>query len=240
MQFGFIELYSAIRNVLALSQQKTTVRCEQIQTFAVLDEWQVASREQLEKTVIEKYKPFFYSKKWNQEGYPSGNMSFEYPLLAIIPQSQNIKGIAGGECSNSITFHLAVLDYIAENYDNYKYSYVDKNGVCACNCSSKKICDSRNQFEIENDTSLLLQNFLRQLSTVGAFNNIGCEECNTLLLPQDYIINNHNMYFEINHFSNILKNVVWHKALSDLTIESFSGGMNKLIGSVINRITIEL
>lgn len=240
MQFGFIELYSAIRNVLALSQQKTTVRCEQIQTFAVLDEWQVASREQLEKTVIEKYKPFFYSKKWNQEGYPSGNMSFEYPLLAIIPQSQNIKGIAGGECSNSITFHLAVLDYIAENYDNYKYSYVDKNGVCACNCSSKKICDSRNQFEIENDTSLLLQNFLRQLSTVGAFNNIGCEECNTLLLPQDYIINNHNMYFKINHFSNILKNVVWHKALSDLTIESFSGGMNKLIGSVINRITIEL
>ena len=71
MQFGFIELYSAIRNVLALSQQKTTVRCEQIQTFAVLDEWQVASREQLEKTVIEKYKPFFYSKKWNQEGYPT-------------------------------------------------------------------------------------------------------------------------------------------------------------------------
>ena len=240
MQFGFIELYSAIRNVLALSQQKTTVRCEQIQTFAVLDEWQVASREQLEKTVIEKYKPFFYSKKWNQEGYPSGNMSFEYPLLVIIPQSQNIKGIAGGECSNSITFHLAVLDYIAENYDNYKYSYVDKNGVCACNCSSKKICDSRNHFEIENDTSLLLQNFLRQLSTVGAFNNIGCEECNTLLLPQDYIINNQDMYFEINPFSNILKNVVWPKALSDLTIESFSGGMNKLIGSVINRITIEL
>ena len=240
MQFGFIELYSAIRNVLALSQQKTTVRCEQIQTFAVLDEWQVASREQLEKTVIEKYKPFFYSKKWNQEGYPSGNMSFEYPLLAIIPQSQNIKGIAGGECSNSITFHLAVLDYIAENYDNYKYSYVDKNGVCACNCSSKKICDSRNQFEIENDTSILLQNFLRQLSTIGAFNNIGCEECNTLLLPQDYIINNQDMYFEINPFSNILKNAIWKNAFDDLTIESFSGGMNKLIGSVINRITIEL
>jgi len=59
-------------------------------------------------------------------------------------------------------------------------------------------------------------------------------------LPQDYIINNQDMYFEINPFSNILKNVVWPKALSDLTIESFSGGMNKLIGSVINRITIEL
>lgn len=240
MQFGFIQLYSAIRNILHLDSTLPTVRCNQIQTFAVIDEWQIASREQLEKTVIEKYKPFFYSKKWNQEGYPSGNMSFEYPLLAIIPQSQNIKGIAGGECSNSITFHLAVLDYIAENYDNYKYSYVDKNGVCACNCSSKKICDSRNQFEIENDTSILLQNFLRQLSTVGAFNNIGCEECNTLLLPQDYIINNQDMYFEINPFSNILKNVVWPKALSDLTIESFSGGMNKLIGSVINRIKIEL
>jgi hypothetical protein len=205
---------AAIRNVLALSQQKTTVRCEQIQTFAVLDEWQVASREQLEKTVIEKYKPFFYSKKWNQEGYPSGNMSFEYPLLAIIPQSQNIKGIAGGECSNSITFHLAVLDYIAENYDNYKYSYVDKNGVCACNCSSKKICDSRNQFEIENDTSILLQNFLRQLSTVGAFNNIGCEECEYFAYCLKIIsINNQDMYFEINPFSNILKNVVWPKCI---------------------------
>ena len=240
MQFGFIQLYSAIRNILHLDSTLPTVRCNQIQTFAVIDEWQIASREQLEKTVIEKYKPFFYSKKWAKEGYPAGQLTFEYPLLAIIPQSQNIKGIAGGECSNSITFHLAVLDYIAENYDNYKYSYVDKNGVCACNCSSKKICDSRNQFEIENDTSILLQNFLRQLSTVGAFNNIGCEECNTLLLPQDYIINNQDMYFEINPFSNILKNVVWPKALSDLTIESFSGGMNKLIGSVVNRITIEL
>jgi len=94
--------------------------------------------------------------------------------------------------------------------------------------------------EIEHDTSILLKNFIRQLSTVGAFNNIGCEECNTLLLPQDYIINNQDMYFEINPFSNILKNAIWKNAFDELTIESFAGGMNKLIGSVINRITIEL
>ena len=62
MQFGFIQLYSAIRNILHLDSTLPTVRCNQIQTFAVIDEWQIASREQLEKTVIEKYKPFFYSK----------------------------------------------------------------------------------------------------------------------------------------------------------------------------------
>ena len=139
MQFGFIQLYSAIRNILHLDSTLPTVRCNQIQTFAVIDEWQIASREQLEKTVIEKYKPFFYSKKWAKEGYPAGQLTFEYPLLAIIPQSETINGIAGGECSTAITFHIAVLDYITENYDNHQYSYLDKSGLCACNCSSKKI-----------------------------------------------------------------------------------------------------
>ena len=62
MQFGFIKLYSAIRNILHLDSTLPTVRCNQIQTFAVIDEWQIASREQLEKTVIEKYKPFFILK----------------------------------------------------------------------------------------------------------------------------------------------------------------------------------
>ena len=84
-------------------------------------------------------------------------MSFEYPLLAIIPQSETINGIAGGECSTAITFHIAVLDYITENYDNHQYSYLDKSGLCACNCNSRITCDSRNQFEIEHDTSILLK-----------------------------------------------------------------------------------
>ena len=56
-------------------------------------------------------------------------MSFEYPLLAIIPQSETINGIAGGECSTAITFHIAVLDYITENYDNHQYSYLDKSRI---------------------------------------------------------------------------------------------------------------
>ena len=238
MQFGFIQLYSAIRNILHLDSTLPTVRCNQIQTFAVIDEWQIASREQLEKTVIEKYKPFFYSKKWAKEGYPAGQLTFEYPLLAIIPQSETINGIAGGECSTAITFHIAVLDYITENYDNHQYSYLDKSGLCACNCNSRITCDSRNQFEIEHDTSILLKNFIRQLSTVGAFNNIGCEDCEDLLLPQDYIDDNPGMYIEVKPYSNILKNAIWKNAFDELTIESFAGGMNKLIGSVINRVTI--
>ena len=61
MQFGFIKLYSAIRNILHLDSTLPTVRCNQIQTFAVIDEWQIASREQLEKTVIENTN-LFYSK----------------------------------------------------------------------------------------------------------------------------------------------------------------------------------
>ena len=81
---------------------------------------------------------FFYSEKWNQEGYPSGNMSFEYHYLQLSHNHKTIKGIAGGECStNNIPF--VVLDYITENYDNHKYSYVDKNGCALVTANSKNM-----------------------------------------------------------------------------------------------------
>ena len=69
MTFGLNELYTAIRNTIRNTDVTGLSRCQAIQTFSVIDEYQAANREQIEKTVIEKYKPFFYSRKWERDGY---------------------------------------------------------------------------------------------------------------------------------------------------------------------------
>lgn len=241
MTFGLTELYSAIRNTIRNTDTVNLARCHAIQTFAVLDEYQQANREQLEKSLTEKYKPFFYSRKWEREGYPSGKMSFEYPLLAIIPQASRYTGLVGGECSTELRIHIAVLDYQNEQCTDIAMntSYLDSNGNCGCSClDSRYLCDARNQFEIEADTSALLLNFIRQLSTVGYYDNPACS-CG-LFLNDDYAQTLPDIYTQNPVETALLKNYVWPNAFKDITIETYAGGMNRLHGAVINNLTITI
>lgn len=244
MTFGLTELYSAIRNTIRNTDTVNLARCHAIQTFAVLDEYQQANREQLEKSLTEKYKPFFYSRKWEREGYPSGKMSFEYPLLAIIPQASRYTGLVGGECSTELRIHIAVLDYQNEQCTDIAMntSYLDSNGNCGCSClDSRYLCDARNQFEIERDTSELLLNFLRQLSTVGYYNEIcDSESCAGQFLTSEYVSDKPDLYAIDPGNSATLRNFVWPNALKDITVESFAGGTNRLHGAVINNLTFTI
>ena len=240
MTFGLNELYTAIRNTIRNTDVTGLSRCQAIQTFSVIDEYQAANREQIEKTVIEKYKPFFYSRKWERDGYPSGKLSFEYPLLVIIPQSERYTGIVGAsDCLHEMRLHLALLDYMNEQCAtiSMNQSYLDNNGNCCPSClDSRYTCDSRNQFEIEADTSALLLNFIRQLSTVVYYDNPACS-CG-LFLTDDYAQTLPDIYTQNPVETALLKNYVWPNAFKDITIETYAGGMNRLHGAVINNLTI--
>lgn len=64
--------------------QATGNKWEQFQTFAVLRDRSDFAAESLGRTILDRYKPFFYSRKWEGKNYPAGNVAFEYPGLFVI------------------------------------------------------------------------------------------------------------------------------------------------------------
>lgn len=57
---------------------------KQLQTFAVLRDRSDFAAESLGRTILDRYKPFFYSRKWEGKKYPAGEVVFEYPALFVI------------------------------------------------------------------------------------------------------------------------------------------------------------
>ncbi len=236
------DLYSMFRNIVFSSTTKKLPRCKEIQTFAVLDEYQQASREQLTKTIPEKFKPYFFSHKWHDEGYPAGNISFEYPLLAVMPSSSTVNGIGGGNnCDTQFALDIVVLDYFSENiYDKYANtcnSEVMPFDFVPCNYPCDYDCDERNIFEIYKDTSLLLQDFLFQITNVGVYINIKNEK--RYYLINEYAESLKDIYIKDNTAS-IQLNTLLKKSLRSVNIDRWSGGIANLYGSLINGLTFSL
>lgn len=57
---------------------------EQLQTFASLRDRSDFAAESLGRTILDRYKSFFYSRKWEGKKYPAGEVVFEYPALFSI------------------------------------------------------------------------------------------------------------------------------------------------------------
>lgn len=66
-------------------------KCLRPQTFAVLEEYIDIDAANLNKTVREKGRPYFYSRSWEKSGFNKSKLDHEVPLLAIFPINVSVE-----------------------------------------------------------------------------------------------------------------------------------------------------
>ena len=233
-----------LRNIVLMSDTSELPRCKAIQTFAVLEEYQQASREQLAKSIPDKFKPYFFSKKWHNEGYPAGDISFDYPLLAVMPSGMTVNGISGGpNCDTQLSLDIAVLDYYSEvDYQKYINSCIGSvmpfNGALPINnnCGSYD-CSQRNVFEIFKDTNYLLRELLYDITKIGVYDNPADNQ--KYFLTEEYY-NTHSDEYAFNRASTLMNTTRLKQGLKTVRIEQWSGGIAGLHGNLINGLTFTL
>ena len=62
-----------------------------MQTFAVIRSLDDINSENLGRTPKDRFKPFFYSRKWEALGFPASNVVFEYPAVFVIDRSGRVE-----------------------------------------------------------------------------------------------------------------------------------------------------
>lgn len=139
-----------------------------IKCYGVIDTFISIQDEQVDKDISEKNKPFFWSQQWQSNGYPTNNLSFEYPLLAVRQSGYNVNDPFRSSVKYDRSFDLLLVDKL------YLQETERSNPL-----------KRRNKFEIYEDCFTLLRNFLETLKTVNAYDY----NSEIIFLPSGYIDN---------------------------------------------------
>lgn len=102
------DFYGVIKEAVKFAPS-TPDKIEQLQTFAVLRHPSELNAEALDKSVIDKGKNFFYSRKWEALGYSSNSIPFEFPIVTAIPLRSNYSNMFGKRTEERIQLDLSVL-----------------------------------------------------------------------------------------------------------------------------------
>jgi len=134
------------------SKQGKVWKCRQLQTWRVMGKERGAelASPNLGATICDKGKPFFWSRKWHENGYTPNNIIFEYPALLLTELSFNPELAFQKQTKRCYVFQLAVVDKMSDDCQT-------------CNCES---CEKRTINEIGSDTESLLFSSLYYLSKI--------------------------------------------------------------------------
>ncbi|MGL4640885.1 MAG: hypothetical protein ACRCVX_14270 [Shewanella sp.] len=141
MDIGLSDFYRILRDAVKYYPATSPVqKCKQLQSFRVLAHDPATNSDLFTPTLgaapTDKIYPFFWSRKWELNGSPFGELSFDWPLLTAF---ETICTESDGEMIYRI--ELAVLDvYQPDKCDNY----------------ASASCDSRPINQIYMDTKALL------------------------------------------------------------------------------------
>jgi hypothetical protein len=212
------QFYTLLNNIVRLSRNPNPSDLA-IRTFAVVHAWTDIQNEQLGKTLSEKEKIYFFSKKWDQQGYPTNDISYEYPLLAVRPGGQNVSDFFNGDARSQGSHQLLLVDklYLAPP-------------------QHPTILTQRNQHQITEDCKDLMIGLFNTLKTVKAY-NIGSDlyylpagYVDGLLQPTDYVLN---------HSASVAFKAKL-STIGDFNIEPFWGTGNLLFGVMIANFQIKV
>lgn len=129
--------------------------CLRLQTFAVIDRYSDLSGAQLNKSIRDYGKPYFYSREWENKNYNKSDISYQYPALVAF-QNSFIKTVnPDGEKLSEVTFNLeiGVVDTFIQDCMDCRSDY----------------CRDRTHTEIYRDTSNLLDSLFGYMQGVKAF-----------------------------------------------------------------------
>ena len=93
-------------------------RHKQLQTFAVVRSRSEINGEALGKSVVDRFKPYFYSRRWEAHGYNSNSIEYDFPAVFAIELPGNIEGSFLGRSTFCYNIQLACLYPNIEHLDN--------------------------------------------------------------------------------------------------------------------------
>lgn len=213
------EFYKIVNNIVRLSRtpnyDERGIRC-----FAVINRYRDIDDEQVTKILSEKDKIYFYSKLWGEQQYPTNEIKFDYPLLAIRHNTETKNNFYRGSGATTSSFDILLVD-----------RYIEQDAM-------PNPYNQRNVFEIQRDCRILLIGLLKTIGTVRAYKyNSGTE---ILYLPEMWVNSqdDSNLYIVDQMKTSKLNQGL--KLINDFVIEDFWGGGNNLYGVLINNFTLPL
>ena len=157
MSASLNDFYTALKQAVMFSPQYVEAdsgngkvwKCRQLQTFRVMQKERGADLKapNLGATICDKGKPFFWSRRWHENGY-GDPITFNYPALLLTELSFTPERLFQKQTKRCYTFQIAVVDQIGSDCKE-------------CNCQS---CEKRTGNEIFADTEALLFDALYYLS----------------------------------------------------------------------------
>lgn len=136
------------------SGQGKVWKCRQLQTFRVLSKGYAAEIKSANfgATILDKGRPFFWSRQWHQNKYNPNNITWEYPALTLgsLEDSINVERPFQQSTKRCYSFQLAVADKL----------------ITDCATCPAESCGNRTINEIYQDTETLLFYVLYYLSNV--------------------------------------------------------------------------
>ena len=135
------DIYGLLKNAVKYFPDDG-IKCHRPNTFLVemKDEGVTLTKPNLGATVCDKDGNYFYSRLWEQKGYPA-KIEFEYPLVSVFVGEAAVQKMFGPKTDIIATFVLGVMD---------QHKGADCKG---CSCKS---CDARSINQIFADTEDIL------------------------------------------------------------------------------------
>lgn len=99
-------LYIALKSAVRFS--------DYLETFAVLEDISDLNAPNLKKVVQDYNKPYFFSKRWESSGYNTSDISFNYPLLAVIETGKRYNFEHNQHTKVQVNLEISVLDRFIE------------------------------------------------------------------------------------------------------------------------------
>lgn len=104
------DLFRLLGEAVKFSPEVTVSRTAlRLNTFAVLRSPAEMNSDSLEKTVWDRDKPFFYSRKWEANNFTANRVNFDYPALIAYDLQPRLTGFFKGKGKRLINIRLDCL-----------------------------------------------------------------------------------------------------------------------------------
>lgn len=146
------DFLEALKQAVMFSPPSTDGKCQQLQTFKVLENGGggLIRASNFGGTICDKGKPFFWSRVWHENGYNPNSIQFDFPVLMAVETNYQVDKPFAKRNTRSYQFNISVMD-----------KYVETKGVKGC-----EGCNGRTVNEIYEDTERLLFQALHFISKV--------------------------------------------------------------------------
>lgn len=144
----YMEDFFRLGNHFVRFYKTVKFKCQRPNTFAVLEEFEDLNTDNLNKTLRDKMKVFYYSRLWDKNNYNPSKIEFEHPVLAMFERTFQIKGLFKLRQKETSGIEIAYLDQYHK--------------TCAMDPTGDE-CKDRTRNEIYSDTKIMLFNFVKYL-----------------------------------------------------------------------------